>query len=212
MVDADPEKVGQTVGDLTIESLDDLPTIARTRGVAIGIIATPAHAAQEVADRLVDAGVTSILNFAPTVVTAPAGVSLRKVDLAIELQILSFYQQRRDSAPPGPGARGPMSGRDPIAGYPVSLVVDGRRCVVVGAGRIAARKIDALLAAGAAVHVVAPAISDEVRAWADAGRLTLSERGSLPPTSTPPGSPPRRPGFRPSTARCSRPPRLEGCG
>ena len=64
--------------------------------VAIGIIATPAHAAQEVADRLVDAGVTSILNFAPTVVTAPAGVSLRKVDLAIELQILSFYQQRRD--------------------------------------------------------------------------------------------------------------------
>src|SRR6478609_1290719 len=98
-VDADPDKVGQSVGDLTIESLDDLPKIARTRGVAIGIIATPAHAAQEVADRLVDAGVTSILNFAPTVVSAPAGVSLRKVDLAIELQILSFYQQRRDDAP-----------------------------------------------------------------------------------------------------------------
>jgi len=98
-VDADPEKVGQSVGDLTIESLDDLPKIARARGVAIGIIATPAHAAQEVADRLVDAGVTSILNFAPTVVSAPAGVSLRKVDLAIELQILSFYQQRRDDAP-----------------------------------------------------------------------------------------------------------------
>ena len=99
VVDADPEKLGQAVGDLTIESLDDLPTIARKRGVAIGIIATPALAAQEVADRLVDAGVTSILNFAPTVVTAPAGVSLRKVDLAIELQILSFYQQRRDQAP-----------------------------------------------------------------------------------------------------------------
>src|SRR6478735_7783028 len=99
VVDADPEKVGQSVGDLTIESLDDLPTIARSRGVAIGIIATPAHAAQEVTDRLVDAGVTSILNFAPTVVSAPPGVSLRKVDLAIELQILSFYQQRRDDAP-----------------------------------------------------------------------------------------------------------------
>ncbi len=98
-VDADPEKVGQSVGELTIESLDDLPAITRTRGVAIGIIATPAHAAQEVADRLVDAGVSSILNFAPTVVNAPAGVSLRKVDLAIELQILSFYQQRRDEAP-----------------------------------------------------------------------------------------------------------------
>jgi len=94
-VDADPEKVGQSVGELTIESLDDLPTITRTRGVAIGIIATPAHAAQEVADRLVDAGVTSILNFAPTVVSAPPGVSLRKVDLASELQILAFHEQRK---------------------------------------------------------------------------------------------------------------------
>ena len=95
-VDADPTKVGQQVGDLTIESLDDLPAIAPERGVAIGIIATPAHAAQEVADRLVAAGITSILNFAPTVVSAAPGVSLRKVDLAIELQILSFYQERRD--------------------------------------------------------------------------------------------------------------------
>ena len=57
----------------TIESLDDLPELARERGVAIGIIATPAHAAQEVADRLVEAGVSSILNFAPAVVTRPAG-------------------------------------------------------------------------------------------------------------------------------------------
>ena len=58
LVDADPEKLGRTVGGLVIEPLDALPTIARERGVAIGIIATPAHAAQEVADRLVDAGVT----------------------------------------------------------------------------------------------------------------------------------------------------------
>ena len=55
------------------------------------------------ADRLVDAGVTSILNFAPAVVTVPSGVSLRKVDLAIELQILSFYQQRK--VPTGDGQR-----------------------------------------------------------------------------------------------------------
>ncbi len=78
-----------------------------TASVAIGIIATPADAAQEVADRLVDAGVMSILNFAPTVVAAPAGVSLRKVDLAIELQILSFYQQRRQVA----GTRDGMGAR-----------------------------------------------------------------------------------------------------
>jgi redox-sensing transcriptional repressor len=107
LFDSDPAKLGKQVGDLEIEPLRRLPVIARDRGVAIGIIATPAHAAQEVADRLVEAGVTSILNFAPTVVAAPNGVSLRKVDLAIELQILSFYQQRRQAsgARDGNGAR-----------------------------------------------------------------------------------------------------------
>ena len=59
------------------------------------MIATPAPVAQEVADGLVSAGVRSILNFAPAVLTVPNGVSIRKVDLAIELQILSFYQLRR---------------------------------------------------------------------------------------------------------------------
>jgi len=98
LVDADPGKIGQGVGELKVESLDDLPRIVADREIAIGIVATPAGAAQEVADRLVDAGVTSILNFAPTVVAVPGGVSLRKVDLATELQILSFYQQRK--APP----------------------------------------------------------------------------------------------------------------
>jgi siroheme synthase-like protein len=70
-----------------------------------------------------------------------------------------------------------MSGRDAISGYPVSLVVAGRRCVVVGAGRIAARKIEPLLAAGADVLVVAPEAVDEIRGWAEAARLTLVERG-----------------------------------
>jgi len=98
LVDADPEKVGERVADLVIEPLDALDTIVTERDVAIGVIATPAAAAQEVADRLVEAGVGSILNFAPTVVTVPATVSLRKVDLATELQILSFYQQHRTRA------------------------------------------------------------------------------------------------------------------
>jgi redox-sensing transcriptional repressor len=95
LVDADPAKIGERVGELKVEALDDLPRIVSQREIAIGIVATPAAAAQEVADQLVDAGVTSILNFAPAVVTVPGGVSLRKVDLATELQILSFYQQRR---------------------------------------------------------------------------------------------------------------------
>jgi redox-sensing transcriptional repressor len=95
LVDADPAKVGEQIGDLRVRALDELPAIAAEEGIAIGIIATPAPAAQEVADRLVAAGVSSILNFAPALITVPPSVSLRKVDLSIELQILSFYQQRR---------------------------------------------------------------------------------------------------------------------
>ncbi len=96
LVDADPSKVGERVGELVIRSINDLDAIAAEFGAAIGVVATPAPVAQDVADRLVAAGVRSILNFAPVVVNVPADVSLRKVDLAVELQILSFYQLRRD--------------------------------------------------------------------------------------------------------------------
>src|SRR4029077_5477448 len=92
LVDADPAKVGARIGELAIESIDDLSAVVSERGVKMGGVGTPAAAAQEVADRLVAAGVSSILNFAPAVVAVPDTVSLRKVDLAIELQILSFYQ------------------------------------------------------------------------------------------------------------------------
>lgn len=95
LFDADPAKVGDADCGLQVRALEDLPAVAAGGGIAIGIIATPATAAQDVADRLVAAGVTSILNFAPAVITVPEGVSLRKVDLSIELQILSFYQQRQ---------------------------------------------------------------------------------------------------------------------
>ncbi|HUQ38661.1 MAG TPA: redox-sensing transcriptional repressor Rex [Acidimicrobiales bacterium] len=98
LVDEDPTKVGEQLGDLVVQSVDDLPTIVAREEVAIGIIATPAPAAQDVADKLVAAGVRSILNFAPVVLNVPDHVSLRKVDLSIELQILSFYQQRRATA------------------------------------------------------------------------------------------------------------------
>ncbi len=94
LVDSDPAKVGQRLGDLVIESMDDLAAVVTGRHVAVGIIATPAGAAQHVADRLVAAGVRSILNFAPAVISVPDDVPLRKVDLATELQILSFYQQQ----------------------------------------------------------------------------------------------------------------------
>ena len=95
LVDADDAKVGTIIGGHMVHHVDDLPVLTRELKISIGIIATPAGVAQEIADRLVAAGVSSVLNFAPSVVNVPDGASLRKVDLASELQILSFYQQRR---------------------------------------------------------------------------------------------------------------------
>jgi len=106
LVDIDPAKVGTEVSGTVVRHLDDLPDIVPAKGGTIGVIATPPGAAQEAADRLVRAGVTSILNFAPVVLTVPRGVSLRKVDLAVEMQILSFYQQRRAVAQMAPVALG----------------------------------------------------------------------------------------------------------
>jgi redox-sensing transcriptional repressor len=110
LFDADPTKVGERMGDLVVHHMDDLPAIAAKERPAIGIITVPAGVAQAVADQLVAAGVTSILNFAPTVLNVPPEVSLRKVDLSIELQILSFYQQRRSL-----GAEGADALRDSVA-------------------------------------------------------------------------------------------------
>jgi redox-sensing transcriptional repressor len=95
LVDADPNKIGTRIGAHVVRDVAELPDIARDRDHLIGVIATPGAAAQEVADRLVSAGVNSILNFAPALLQVPRGVRVRKVDLAVELQILSFYQQRR---------------------------------------------------------------------------------------------------------------------
>lgn len=94
LVDADPAKRTDEVGGLRIHDLEDLGDLVRRERLAIGVIATPAGAAQEVADAMVAAGLRSILNFAPVVVTVPEGVTVRKVDLAIELQILAYYEQR----------------------------------------------------------------------------------------------------------------------
>lgn len=95
LVDVDPAKIGQAVDGLMIRPMDDLPEIVRDQAVAIGVISTPASAAQQVAEAMVAAGIRSILNFAPVVLAVPPSVSVRKVDLAIELQILTYYEQRK---------------------------------------------------------------------------------------------------------------------
>lgn len=93
LLDAAPELVGTQVGGRTVEDAADLEQIVEERGVTIAVLATPAGAAQQVAERLVEAGVTALLNFAPTHIDVPEQITLRKVDLSVELQILSFYEQ-----------------------------------------------------------------------------------------------------------------------
>jgi len=95
LVDADPDTVGSEIAGLAVCRLDDLEELVRTHGIAIGVIATPALVAQEICDRLVGAGVSSILNFAPVVLVVPDEVEVRKVDMSIELQILAFHEQRK---------------------------------------------------------------------------------------------------------------------
>ena len=96
LVDPNPELVGKQIHGLAICDLTELEDVVRRTGAAIGVIATPAEAAQAVTDRLVYLGVTSILNFAPTVLVVPEGVNVRKVDLGQELQILAYHEQRKN--------------------------------------------------------------------------------------------------------------------
>src|SRR4051812_39895561 len=115
LVDADNRLVGQRVAGVEIRHLDELEQIVADRDVSIGVIATPAAAAQEVCDRLVTCGVTSVLNFAPTVLSVPDTVDVRKVDLSIELQILAFHEQRKAAGSPGsPGAAVPDDVRSAV--------------------------------------------------------------------------------------------------
>jgi redox-sensing transcriptional repressor len=101
IVDIDPAKVDTVVGGIRVRALAELAQIVAAKSISIGVIATPPGAAQDAADRLVKAGVTSILNFAPVVLSVPSGVTVRKVDLAVELQILSYHEQRRASSAGG---------------------------------------------------------------------------------------------------------------
>jgi redox-sensing transcriptional repressor len=98
LFDQDAAVVGEEIAGLRVRPIEDLERDVRTEGVAIGVVATPAPAAQDVCDRLVDAGVRSVLNFAPCVLNVPPGVDVRKVDLSTELQILAFHEQRRAAA------------------------------------------------------------------------------------------------------------------
>jgi redox-sensing transcriptional repressor len=98
LVDADPARIGERIRGLTVRDIADLDEIVAELGITVAVLAVPAGAAQDVCDRLVGAGVTAILNFAPVVLNVPSTVDVRKVDLAAELQILSFHETRKAAA------------------------------------------------------------------------------------------------------------------
>jgi redox-sensing transcriptional repressor len=95
LLDADPAKVGTLIGEQRVQHIDQLEKVVGENTNCIAVFAIPESAAQTICDRVVSAGVTSILNFVPTVLQVPRQVEVRKVDLSIELQILAFYEQRK---------------------------------------------------------------------------------------------------------------------
>jgi redox-sensing transcriptional repressor len=92
--DTDPAKVGQMVGDVRVVETANLVPTLRKKKVKIAVLSVPAPAAQSVADLLVAAGVTAILNFAPTQITVPEGVKVQNVDLSVLLKTLSYHTVR----------------------------------------------------------------------------------------------------------------------
>ena len=119
LFDADRGRVGERINGLVVRHTEDLADVVAAEQISIAVIATPAHAAQGVADRLVEAGVSSILNFAPCVLVVPDGVDVRKVDLAIELQILSFHEHRKSALTALPSEAPSKNGRIPLSGEAV---------------------------------------------------------------------------------------------
>lgn len=102
-LDVDPRRVGTTVAGVEVSHQDALGDVVADNDIAIGILTTPPEAAQQVADALVEAGVRSILSFAPTVIEVPDDVVVRHVDVASELEILAFHEGRRIAPLPTSG-------------------------------------------------------------------------------------------------------------
>ncbi|MEV4412712.1 redox-sensing transcriptional repressor Rex [Catellatospora sp. NPDC049609] len=135
LFDADLTRVGELINGIAVRHIADIPEVVKTEGISIAVLATPAGAAQAVADQLVAAGVTSILNFAPVVLSVPEQVDVRKVDLAVELQILSFHEHRksaRNGADPKSSAA--RNGADPKS--PVARTARVARVIAEAAGAV----------------------------------------------------------------------------
>jgi redox-sensing transcriptional repressor len=91
ILDNDPQKIGQKVGEFTIQDVNQAEELIGKAGIKIAMIAVPAHEAQEVANKLVKSGVKAILNYAPISLNMPPGVHVQYIDPAIHLQRMTYY-------------------------------------------------------------------------------------------------------------------------
>lgn len=91
LYDSDSEKIGQIIDGLTIQGMSGMTDNIKKAGLKVAMIATPADAAQDVADLLVKAGIRAILNYAPIVVSVPEGVRIQYIDPVIHMQRMAYY-------------------------------------------------------------------------------------------------------------------------
>jgi redox-sensing transcriptional repressor len=97
LFDCDPTKIGQTVDELRIHPMHELPEVVKTMKAELGVITVPASAAQRTADEMIQAGIRGLLNFAPSVIHAPENVPILHVDLAIQFEQLTYRVQHLGS-------------------------------------------------------------------------------------------------------------------
>ena len=112
IIDVSPEVVGSEIAGIPVYPPDELGRLVSEEDILVGVITTPAAVAQEAADLLVRHGIRSILNFTTEKLDVPPDVTCRSVDIATELQILSFYRQRGRAAKTGTGI--PLGSDEPM--------------------------------------------------------------------------------------------------
>lgn len=92
--DSDPRKLGSRIGDVPVRHLDELARVVEDQSIRIGVIAVPPGAAQEVATAMASAGIRIILNYTPSIVEVPEGVTLHNTDPVLELLHTLYYLSR----------------------------------------------------------------------------------------------------------------------
>jgi redox-sensing transcriptional repressor len=89
--DSDHEKVGTTLGGVTVSALDDLDRIVRERSIVVGVLAVPEDSAQAAADSLVASGVKIIFNYSQALIDSPADVQVHTSNPAVELLYALYF-------------------------------------------------------------------------------------------------------------------------